>query len=268
MKKAFLLAFLLAAVVLLAGCAANQETQFPETSTAIQRDPMSAVNPAGDAEDEGDEDQSDFDWDSYDPASEEDNGASFMAGAVYDDMGNNVYAGASPIPLNPIDMPTATPRPALTFAYGPVEIPSLRLSFEAPAGWTVDASAADTVVITDPNTYDNYNASMTISITPVSNSYKLNDVKNTVRDKLKEIGQYNYSKWTTTTLSPRTLLKKDGYYANYRGEYYDGTVVRGRVMVALLDGNKIITLHMSCPGWYNESYMNVVAKFRDTVKQQ
>ena len=54
MKKAFLLAFLLAAAVLLAGCASKQETQFPETSTAIQRDPMSAVNPAGDAEDEGD----------------------------------------------------------------------------------------------------------------------------------------------------------------------------------------------------------------------
>ena len=62
-------------------------------------------------------------------------------------------------------------------------------------------------------------------------------------------------------------VKKDGYYANYRGVYYDGTIVRGRVMVALLDNRQIITLHMTCPGWFNESYMNVVAHFRDTVKQ-
>ena len=43
-------------------------------------------------------------------------------------------------------------------------------------------------------------------------------------------------------------------------------MIRGRVMVALLDNHQIITLHMSCPGWFNESYMNVVAHFRDTAK--
>ncbi len=264
MKKAILLACLLAAALLLSACAPSQETQFPETKTSIQQDPMALADPEAEADAGADA----FDWDSYDPSAEEDNGQTFMEGAVYDEMGNNVYAGATPIPLDPIDMPTATPRPNLTFVYGPVEIASMRLSFEAPAGWQVDASQADTVVITDPTAYDGYNAVMTISITPVASSYKLNDVKTTVRDKLKEIGQYNYTKWETTSLSARTLLKKDGFYANYRGEYYDGTVVRGRVMAALLDGNRIITLHMACPGWYNESYMNVVAHFRETAKLQ
>ncbi len=268
MKKAILIAALLLSAALLAGCAASQEAQqFPETSTAVQRDPMSLLD-ADAASASAPADDDDFDWDSYDPSTEEDNDASFMTGAVYDEMGNNVYAGATPIPLNPIDMPTPTPRPTLTFTYGPVSVPNVGLTFEAPAGWQVDASQPNTVVITDPNMYDGFQASMTISITPVAHNYKLNDVKNTVRDKLKEIGQYNYEKWTTTSLSARTLLKKDGYYANYRGEYYGGTVVRGRVMVALLDGNKIITLHMACPGWYNESYMNVVAHFRETAKQQ
>ncbi|MBR1586539.1 MAG: hypothetical protein IJ662_13445 [Clostridia bacterium] len=271
MKKAILLMALLLALVLLAGCAASEGTQFPDAETAFQRDPMSLAADEDDEEEfdwaEDDEDDA-IDWDEYDPASEEDDGAVYVEGLVYDDMGNSVYAGATPIPLNPIDMPTATPRPELTFTYGQVDIPTLGLSFEAPAGWTVDASAGDTVVITDPTTYDNFNASMTISITPVASTYKLNDVKTSVRDKLKEIGQYNYSVWTTTSLSERTLLKKDGYYANYRGEYYDGTVVRGRVMIALLDGNRIITLHMAAPGWYNDSYMKVVAHFRETAKMQ
>lgn len=266
MKKALLLIALLLAAMLLAGCAAQESTQFPETNTALQVDPLSVAASAN-AENAQTQRQDDFDWDAYNPATEEDNGNdSYVEGVVYDDLGNAVYAGATPIPLDPIDMPTPTPRPALTFTYGPVDPPNLGITFEAPAGWQADASQPNTLVITDLNQYDGFNATMTISITPVDKNYKLNDVKNTVRDKLKEIGQYNYTKWETTTLSPRTLLKKDGFYANYRGEYYDGTVVRGRVMVALLDNNQIITVHMACPGWYNESYMNVVAHFRETAK--
>ena len=123
------------------------------------------------------------------------------------------------------------------------------------------------IVLTDPVTYDNYNATMTVRFESVPSSYALNDVKTRVSDMLKEIGQYNYTEWTSTSLAERTLLKKNGYYANYRGVQYDGTIVRGRVMVALLDGNRIITLHMSGPAGYNESYMNVVSHFRETLKQ-
>lgn len=273
MKKAILLLAMLLCVLLLAGCAAQDNNQFPEADTAMQRDPMSVYSQNEDDETADDSDSSEddgFNWDEYDPESEEDSGESFTEGAVYNELGQNVYAGATPIPLDPIDMPTATPRPNLTFAYGPVELTlnNQKLSFEAPAGWQAATPSTDTVVITDPNTYDGVQATMTISITSVTSGYKLADVKNTVRDKLKEIGQYNYTEWHATDLSARTLLKKDGFYANYRGVYYDGTVVRGRVMVALLDGNRIITLHMNCPGWYNESYMNVVAHFRDTAKLQ
>ena len=47
----------------------------------------------------------------YDPASEEDNSGYYAYGAAYNDYGRNVYAGATPIPLDPIDMPTPTPSP-------------------------------------------------------------------------------------------------------------------------------------------------------------
>ena len=201
----------------------------------------------------------------YNPAWEEDDGSPYVPGAVYDDYGNLVNVGATPIPLDPIDMPTPTPRPSLSFQYGAVHADKLGIAFEAPSGWYVDASANDMIVLTDPNMYDDINATLTIRMQNVSNDYKLADVKDEVRAALKEVGQYNYSEWETTTLSSRTLLNKDGYYANYRGVLFDGTIVRGRIMVALLDGNRIITVHMKAPGWYNESYMNVVAHFRDTL---
>lgn len=204
-------------------------------------------------------------YNGYNPMLEEDNG--FVANdTVYDENGNTVYAGATPIPLDPIDMPTPTPRPSLTFSYGTVIAEKLGITFEGPVGWAVDVSAADAIVLTDPVTYDNVNATMTIRISPVDSDFKLADVKNEVRSMLAEIGQYNFAKWEVNDLSARTLLKKDGYYTNYRGEYYDGTVIRGRVMVALLDGNKIISVHMAAPGWFNESYMNVVSHMRDTLQ--
>lgn len=247
MKKMCAMLALMLALALLMGMAAFGEN--------MQRDPMS-VPPAasGAGLPEG-----------YDPAAEEDGGY-YAANAAYDSLGNQIYAGATPIPLDPIDMPTPTPRPSLSFTFGPATAENIHLSFEAPVGWGLDTSAADAITLIDPNTYDNINATMTVRIATVSNSYKLADAKAEVRNMLKEIGQYNFTDWNATDLAERTLLKKDGYYANYRGEYYDGTVVRGRVMVALLDNNRIITLHMSCPGWYNESYMNVVSHFRDTAK--
>ena len=33
-----------------------------------------------------------------------------------------------------------------------------------------------------------------------------------------------------------------------------------------MDGNRIIVVHMSCPGWYNETYMKIVDHFRETVR--
>ena len=52
---------------------------------------------------------------------------------------------------------------------------------------------------------DGVNAQLTVSILSVSSDYKLADVKTQVTDMLKEIGQYNYSQWTTTNLAERTL---------------------------------------------------------------
>ena len=260
MRKFLPLSLLLVLCLALAGCASNQT--FPDASdNNYQRDPLSVATATPDP---GPAYTYDLPED-YDPASEEDNAGTDLAGVYTDEYGRQPYAGATPIPLDPVDLPTPTPRPSLAFNYTPVTVNGL--TFEAPVGWQIETPSADTFIMSDPVTYDNYNASMTVRFETVPSNYTLNDVKTKVNDMLKEIGQYNYTQWSSTSLAERTLLKKDGYYANYRGVYYDGTIVRGRVMVALLDNNQIITLHMTCPGWFNESYMNVVAHFRDTVKR-
>ena len=207
--------------------------------------------------------------DGYDPASEEDN-SSYTAGMTYNDYGRAMYAGATPIPLDPIDMPTATPKPILpAFTYGAVTADKIRLNFEAPVGWAIDTSADDAVLLTNPNALDGYNATLTVRLYPVASTFKLADLRTELKNTLKDLGQYNFSSWKTTELASRTLLKKDGYYADYEGVYYNGIAVYGRVMMALLDNHQVVMVHLSCPdGYFNSSYKAVINHVRETLTQQ
>ncbi len=204
----------------------------------------------------------------YDPASEEDDGDYSSYTPSYGSYNSAVYAGATPIPLDPIDMPTPTPKPTLTFSYGEVTSDKLRLSFEGPVGWGIDASADDAVTLVNQNALDGYNAYITVRMYSVASAFKLADLRTELRNYLKELGQYNFTKWTPTETASRTLLKKDGYYADYKGQYYDGTSIHGRVMMALLDNQRVIMVHLSCPdGYFESSYKAVINHVRDTLKQ-
>lgn len=248
-KRLMLVCVLLLTAVLLCGCgtAPEQNNNIP---TVSQQDPLSIPPAATELP--------------YDPLAEED-GDTYVAGQVYDEYGNSLYAGATPIPLDPVDMPTPTPRPELAFSYTPVQLPDMGIQFEAPQGWYMDNTIAGTVKFVDPNTYDNVNGSLTISIVSVAPDYKLANVKTTLNEKLEEISR-NYVEWRIYQADSRTLMDRDGYYNNYRGVMTDGNVVRGRMMIALLENNRILVVDLCAPGWYNESYMNILNKFRDTLK--
>lgn len=254
MKK---LCLFIALVLLLGSAAANGALA---SGSNLQADPM-AVSTASPS--------SSFSLpEGYDPASEEDYGGYSYSSQASSSYNSSMYAGATPIPLDPIDMPTPTPKPTLTFSYGLVTSDKLRLSFEAPLGWGVDLSGTDSVKLINPNALDGYCATITVRVYSVASSFKFADLRTELRNTLKEIGQYNFSKWSNTEIASRTLLKKDGYYADYEGKYYDGTAIYGRVMLALLDGNQVIMVHLSCPdGYFNSSYKAVINHVRETLKQ-
>lgn len=201
----------------------------------------------------------------YDPASEEDDGYYFVD-TKYDEAGNAVYAGATPIPINPIDMPTATPRPELTFTYGEYTAAKLGLKFSAAVGYTVDDSQGDIYVLTEPASAvkDNYAATITLQIMPINNSYDLDDVKTDLKNYLLT-EKTKFEGWESYTAASKTLMGEKGYYNNYRGEMPDGTIVRGRVHMAIIGENELLVLHVSCPGWFNTSYMKVYDQIRDTL---
>lgn len=201
----------------------------------------------------------------YDPASEEDPGSIIDSGAAA--AGVHVYAGSSPIPIDPVDMPSPTPRKALAFTYAKYTADKLGLSFESVAGYDVDDSQENIYKLTEPasSVKDNYAAEITLSFAPITKNYNINNVRTDLRSTLDNLGKINYKTWETTSTSKRTLLGKEGYYGNYRGVLFDGTIVRGRVHMAVVN-DKLLTLHVSCPGWYNTDYMSVYSHIRNTLK--
>lgn len=250
---ALLLCVLLAA---LSGCASPQltfETQAPPGYGTPTPTIEPAAEPQGEAEFEGD------------PLGEENIGLDDME--VQQEIASvetYAYAGSTPLPLDPIDMPTPTPRPALTFNYETYEVTKLGITFDGPAGWIKDDSANDTFTLTEPAPRDNYTAFMTIRKASVSEDYDQSELENEVKGMLETIGDTNYDIWKPSMTDTRTLMEHDGVYANYEGTLVDGTRVRGRVHVTCID-KVLYSVHMSHAAGYNTDYLQNHQKLRDTM---
>lgn len=264
MNKRLLTIVIILAALMLTACQPKDNTQAvgeltPTSTAAVQAPPMEIPTdvPAAIAGvPEG-----------YDPASEEDEGM-ITADTQVNAQGVPLYAGATPIPLDPIDMPTPTPRQALTFTFASYTATKLGLTFESVAGYTVDDSQSDTYILSEPpeQQKDNFSAQFVLQTSNVTGNYSANNVKQDVRTYVTDLGKVNYKDWRLYDTAERTLMGKTGYYVNYRGVMHDGTVVRGRVHMALLDNNRLLMLHFSCPANFNSDYTKVYSHIRDTIK--
>lgn len=176
------------------------------------------------------------------------------------------YAGATPIPLDPIDMPTPTPRPKLAFSYQVYESTKLGIKFEGPTGWNADDSVDDMFTLTEPaeQQKEGYTAFITLSKTPVSKDYNSSDMIKYVKDALTTIGATNYFDFRPSSTAERTLIDHPGIYANYEGTLVGGVRVRGRVHVTCID-KTLYVVHLSHPAGYNTDYLQNHAKLRDTL---
>ena len=284
MKKLLLTALLLLCALALAGCSGNQsETQRYQVVGEVTQAPAVATQiPEGVAEAEEDVDPFseidaayDYDNGDYDPTSEDDKGTGDLVFNVSDSSVvvaeaataaptvNSEYAGATPVVIDPIDKPTATPVPPITFTFVNYDATKLHLAFEAPAGWTVDDVQSDTYVLTNPDTSADYQASITVRAIPVTSDYNHSQLVSEVKSMLSSIGS-EFSDWSPSKTADRTLLDKSGVYANYTATK-DGAQVAGRVHVTCI-GKTLYTVHFSYPRAYRDTYAdNVITQFRKTI---
>ena len=212
----------------------------------------------------------DFDDGSYDPASEDfgetDTVRLGMLATVAPDNGDYPYGGASPVPIDPIDKPTPTPLPSLTFAYQTYTNSKLHITFEAPVGWLEEEPETDTYKLTNPDLSAAYPASITIRVVALNKDYNKNELTKEVKNMLNTIGSSGVKNWEPSQTANRTLMGAAGVYANYKATTKDEEPIAGRVIVTCLK-KTLYTVHITYPRGYTDTYVDkVFNKLRDTLK--
>ena len=270
MKKRLVLAMaLLMCVFVLCGCQSKSNSRYtPVTTTAA---------PAGQATQNltviptATPDMSfDYDYDNgaYDPLAEENMGDVYIPDEVVITVAPTMtsqYAGATPVIIDPIDKPTPSPVPPITFTYQVYDATNIRLSFEAPVGWTIETPASNSFMLVNPDMNVDYAASITITATSVSSNYSSSDLKKVINDMLDSIGESGFDSYSPYKTAERNLLDSAGVYANYTGTLSGNVEVAGRVHATCV--NKVLyTVHVSYPKAYTSTYKEqVYDHLRDTI---
>ena len=290
---------MLLAVLMLSSCSGQPSTteQFPEVTQALgpaTATPVPTAPPSSDVTSEtgsvsqpGIADaapQSIFDTNPYDVALDEgyteqdalneenyidpdlDDGSDLYVptptGTVYP------YAGSTPIPLDPIDMPTPTPRPSLSFTYGTYSAASVGVSFEGPAGWLVDESQAQTFILREPEAQikDGQQCIITITSQAVTSNYTQSDLETLVKDRLDVIGGgSDISSFKPSYTATRYMMGSLGVYANYTATTTDGVEIGGRIQYVCID-RTLYGLEILFPEGFREDFIDVFGEIRGSMK--
>ena len=272
-KRILCLVLVVCAALVMTAC--QQKETFPTSPQQEQTQPQAA--PVQDEQnifgDTPVPQQIDFDDGSYDPTSEEGGAEEVLSfgetgadGVTPAPTMKSEYAGATPVLIDPIDKPTPTPLPSLTFTYATYEAPALHLSFEAPAGWLPDDTATDTYKLTNPDPSMDYAATLSIRLVPLSKNYNKNELTKEVKNTLDTIGSDGFLKFERSNTAGRKFMNSDGIYANYSGTTTENVKVAGRLIIAC--SNKMLyILNVSYPQGYTKTYVDgVYDKFRHSVK--
>lgn len=271
MKKRWILALvMLLCVCLLTACQSDEVQRFNvKTSGDAAGQNQYQQQPGATQQSEPEE--------AYDPLSEEDD---YLDDADYWQGSTAVptmqitpaptvrseYAGATPVVIDPIDKPTATPVPPLNITYTVYDATKLGLSFEGPAGWTKDDSQEDTFMIQNPNAAVDYAATLTVRAEKVSSQYSTSQLETVIKGMLDAIGTAGFDTYSPSSTASRPLLGQKGIYANYTGTLDDGRKIAGRVHAACVD-KVLYTVHITYPYAYRDAYIDqVFHHLRDTIK--
>ena len=271
-KKIVCLLLVLCAALVLTACGQQQET-YPnqprqDTGAAQQQAPVQEQVVA-----EAPAQQINFNDGSYDPASEEGGQSEQVIAetnaATAAPVMQSEYAGATPVKIDPVDKPTPTPLPKLTFSYNTYNASNLHLTFEGPAGWMVNDLAVDSYTLTNPDPSMDYEAKVEIRTIAAGKDYTQKELIKEVKaqaDTLRSTG--NFQSFDASDTAARFFIDGNGVYLAYKGVLNDGqeTGVAGRIIVNTVN-KTLYVLHVSYPRGLADTFADgVYNKVRHSMK--
>lgn len=177
------------------------------------------------------------------------------------------YAGSTPIPLNPVDMPTPTPRPDLAFTYSTYIASTVGVTFQGPVSWMVDESYPSMMILSEPSNQikDGQQCVITLSAEPVSSNYDQGDLKTHVNQRLDTLYISDYTDWKPSYTATRYMMGSEGVYANYTATRMDGVEIGGRIHYACID-NVLYGLEIVFPQGYKDDFIDVFGEIRSSME--
>ena len=177
------------------------------------------------------------------------------------------YAGSTPIPLDPVDMPTPTPRPDLAFTYSTYIASTVGVTFQGPVSWMVDESMPSMMVLSEPTGQikDGQQCVVTLSAEPVSSNYDQGDLKRHVTQRLDTLYISDYSDWKPSYTATRYMMGEEGVYANYTATRSDGVEIGGRIHYTCID-NVLYGLEIVFPVGYKDDFIDVFGEIRSSME--
>ena len=280
-KKTICLALVLCCALVLTACAQqatypNQPKQDSASHSSTEQQPVTGQADMSAASEAAPAQQINFNDGSYDPASEE-GGQSEQIGNTAQNapavtnapMMQSEFAGATPVKIDPVDKPTPTPLPKITFSYTTYNAPNLHLTFEGPVGWIADDLAADTYILTNPDPSMDYEAKAEIRTIAAGKDYTQKELVKEVKAQAEALqGTGSFQSFSTSDTATRTFINGNGVYIAYKGTLNDGqeTGVAGRIIVNTV--NKVLyVLHVSYPRGLADTFADgVYNKIRHSMK--
>ena len=176
------------------------------------------------------------------------------------------YAGSTPIPLNPVDMPTPTPKPDLSFTYTQYIASTVGVTFEGPANWQVNETQSSMFILSEPTNQikDGQQTTITLSAEPIGSNYDQRDLEKHVEQRLDTIGGLQFSDFKPSYTATRHMLGSTGVYANYSGTLTDGTEVGGRIQYVSIDGT-LYGLEIVFPLGFKDDFIDVFGEVRGSM---
>lgn len=280
-KKTICLALVLCCALVLTACAQqatypNQPKQDSASQSSTEQQPVTGQEDMSAASEAAPAQQINFNDGSYNPASEE-GGQSEQIGNTAQNapavtnapMMQSEFAGATPVKIDPVDKPTPTPLPKITFSYTTYNAPNLHLTFEGPAGWIADDLAADTYILTNPDPSMDYEAKAEIRTIAAGKDYTQKELVKEAKAQAEALqGTGSFQSFSTSDTATRTFINGNGVYIAYKGTLNDGqeTGVAGRIIVNTV--NKVLyVLHVSYPRGLADTFADgVYNKIRHSMK--
>ena len=222
----------------------------PEQSAPVQQ---SASAPAT---------EPDYDAGEYDPTSEE----GILDELLELDGSGTLTTEPTPVILDPIDKPTPTPAPPITFAsYATYDATNVGVSFQAPEGWTEEVGNGSYTIV-NPDERMDYAGRLTVSMAAVTTDYTRAELAKEVKDILSDLRK-QYDNFSPTNTAERTLMDKNGVYADFTAEIKNSGIKIGGRVHAVCVSKRLYVMTMTWPRDYTETYKDTVYKnFRHSVQ--